>query len=1673
MKRTLTSLTVALLGAASAQEIATSLPLTSIGNKLLWTVGDQDLRLVVGTGSRVQLDVYGGQFDPADYRSPGFYGDENYSTERPKAPVTTTFTLMAEGGRVVKEMNFGTGMQDWETFLNQDLEAGTYTLRVRTEGNGKNTFAFRLNSVSAAVQADHLNVTVRSDDWVPALNIYNPGGDMGIRMYDGDGPGELEAELRDATGKAYPVKVSGQLGWDPIAVPQEPGNYTLFLRQPKGTYQYSNSVGFELTTGPITVVNTDTTGKLDIKAELILPDEVLPTQATVTVGEQTYDVKGSVGPVTLPAKTYETKVEPIKGAEVTIDKPEVTVVKQQTAHVAVQVKPTVNLEFQADRPEVCVGDVVKFTARATTEFERQPLPAGLRVALPEGFTANGETTVTAKVDANNPGVLTFEAKAGAAGAGKVTATLTPWNKTQALDVRVLPTATQIELRRAELPATLAGEIVTVTLSLKNTSAAPAPYSLQDAPGEGLEALDPTTFTGELQPGEVKTLSYRARVKAESGEARLNATLTSNCDSQQQVGGVLSVQAPPPPAPTPTVAVTRESTVRIPFDVPSTKNANQVLIAHQAPEGAAYVPGSSQLSGKPLADPQVGPSGKFYWTTPGTPRGVLTYRVTHEGNLPALASPTLVGRYAGNVLNVLIGDGKLDDVQALKPVTAAQSRENDGAVKLPLDGTVFRERDRMTLVVVGPAGDAALPTVNGVAVSADSMGKKTLDTDSGTQRQEFFGVPLKAGENVIAYGGQSVKVFLAGAPVHAELTPEQLTADGVTPLRVRVKLTDAQGVTTASNTVTVQTSLEPTGADAKPRVGSYQVKLTDGEGVLELEPLNAPARFDVSVALGDQVIRRSFEALPSKTRVGIGMVSAGVLFQGGSQPVVSEARGQGYLETPVGDGKLYVAASGAVTGEGSTFTADRTQGLPTTANPLERYPTYGDSSTESIPLQGVDPVAFRYEHPAFNVQYRQAALPFDVFNVGMSPTALSGFTRSNPQVSAFAAMLPGDLLTEDRPANGTRVLTLGRGNIQADSETVTLVTVDRLSGIERTQTLARMVDYTLDPVSGVLYFARPVNFVDERGDSVTVRVSYRLNDPMQERRLAWGAQVKYRVGETGSLAAGAAQIDGVTSFGVRGRYDDGQARADVLAAYAGAGALVNASGSYDGDRLDAAASFHYQGAGYVGLNASTAGLGATGDVTYKITDQFGVNASARYRKDEDLTGTGTAKDGGHLDLQGTYTFAPFTVGAGLRAGLGDESGLAAIVSGAYSQNNLNVSVKHAQPLSGELDPVTTVTASVPVAENVTLNATDEINWTEGHRGSVGLQARYGMTNLAVNYDLPGADGWGNRARFGADTALPLSDKLSLGLNGSYTLDLARQDANAWNAGASLRYKDDRLSATLGTDIANQSGAFRVTVRGGASYSLNDQVTLGMDGTRVFGQVATDSGSNFSVSAALRASRWQGLAYLRYKDGSLAGGQPDVTGEANLEYHVPQYAIRAGLAGRSLLAEPGSTVYQASAGGTYYVTDRIGLGLAARTLVQPSSGYQAVSLGIEGSFRALPGTWLTLGYNPMGFEGGIGTNIYTRQGAYLRVDFMLDDAQPNGVNTVTPTAAVPAMPGVPAPVVPAPVVTVPTPVAVPPVAVPAPSTAPAPVIAPAPTPPAPTPPGPTSPAPVTPPPSGGTN
>ncbi|WP_369409274.1 DUF11 domain-containing protein [Deinococcus arboris] len=1575
----LAALLTALLAAGhgAAQDISTSLPLTTVGDRLMWTVGDQNLNLEVQVAGRVRLELYSPRVDQGDYRSDNYYGDEQYDANQ--SQVTTTFSLLNASGQTVLSRSFAPGEHAWETLLDQDLPAGQYRLRAVTSGNGKNTFAVRLAGVSAALSAERLSVNVHSREWVPALNVSVDGqGGHVLRLYDGDGPSELEAQLRDASGNVTPLQVSADLSFSDLPLPAQAGNYTVELRQPASARQYSNTVGFSLTRAgqgvPLSVARVDQTGRLRVTAELVLPGSTQPVQTTALVGQTSVTIPGTLEQ-TVAAGTYPVTPDPVTGAQVSVSAPSVTVPRGGTGETRIQVRPEVALSLTADKQAVCVGDTVTLTARAQTAFAGE-LPLDLTLDTP-GLNVQGVNTLAGTLSAARPGELRLTATATQAGPLTVTARLAPWAQAQTLDLNVLASATSLQLSRDPLPTAAPGDEVTVTLRVTNTAASAVPFTLTDTALGGLEALDSTAFSGELAAGETRALSYRARVTV-AGTARLDASLRSpECAATQTVSGTLVAQAPAPqPVPVPTAApqpapeARRASTVTLPFDVP--RQTREVVVAHAVPEGATFVAGSARLNGQPVADPLRGPSGQLYWVIPQSAltqgeaawRGTVTYDLAHSGPLGALSRPALLARYAGERQEVLEGEFSEADLNAAQPLNApATATENAGVIKFPLQGSLIRIRDRINVVLQVPAGQEPTLTVNGQPVGEDRVGQVATNED-GSRTVTFVGVPLRAGANTLQSGRDTVDVQLVGATARIELTPVALTADGSTPLRLKVRALDAAGNLTEQDTVTLTTSLEPRTPDADPATAGYQVALRGGEGELVLQPQAAPTTLSVTAAQGQGAVTTRYDVRPDGSRVGVGVVSATLGLDGSlnlADDLSVQARAS--YEGALAGGKLYVAAD--------------TGGLPTDNDTLKRFSLYGDSSVASAPLQGIDPVAVSYDHPSFRADYRRSALPIDVLPVGEQLTALTVSTKGAAQVSGFAALVPGDRITGERiTPEGTRLLRLSRGGVALGSETLEVLTLEESSGKElRRTTLTRNVDYVLDTRTGIITLTRALERVDGELNNVVVLASYRLDSPLANRTLAYGVQAKYSAERYG-VGVAAVSLDGRVTTGARATFDNGTVSADGLVAYSG-GLQASADLGVKLGQTTVQGRVRYQDGQYQGLAPLTPGLNVSASVDTRLTEQLSANVQADYTRT-------ASTQGGSVTARADYRPNPFSVGAGLRAAFGTQSGLGAVLSAGYHQAPIDVDITHVQPLSGNLDPVTTVTTKYALSDTLSVGLTDEINWNTGQRAALSLSSTVGNTNYQVAYDLPTAGGQGNRARFGVSTSLPLTDRLTAGVRGSALYDVSTRAAEL-TAGADLLYKTDRLTASTGTDLTLKGGQFGVVLRGGVSGQLSDHLTLSADGLGEFG--AGKSGLRAAIGYAYRNRTFNSLGTVRYVSGSLAGGQPELSSNLAAEYRQPTWAVRAGLDTRTLLSDSGSFTAQLGLGATYYVTDRIGVGAWGRALTQPGSGSTQYGYGLEASFRALPGTWITAGYNPAGFTG-LG-NAYTKQGAYLRLDLTLDE------------------------------------------------------------------------------------
>jgi hypothetical protein len=353
----------------------------------------------------------------------------------------------------------------------------------------------------------------------------------------------------------------------------------------------------------------------------------------------------------------------------------------------------------------------------------------------------------------------------------------------------------------------------------------------------------------------------------------------------------------------------------------------------------------------------------------------------------------------------------------------------------------------------------------------------------------------------------------------------------------------------------------------------------------------------------------------------------------------------------------------------------------------------------------------------------------------------------------------------------------------------------------------------------------------------------------------------------------------------------------------------------------------------------------------------------------------------------------------------------ILGAGYHRAPIDVDITHVEPMSAEdgaLDPTTTVSARYALSDTLSVSVRDDINWSTGQRAALGLENRVGNTTYQLAYDLPGSGGQGNRARFGVTTALPLSPRVNLGLRASavynvnaaalplsprvnlglrasavYNVNAAQTDVSA---GADVTYRTDRVTASAGADVTSTARGVGTVLRAGVSGQLSDHLSVTADGLAEFG--AGKSGLRAAVGYAYRNSAFNSLGTLRYVTGTLAGTAPEFSTNLAAEYRQPQWAVRAGVDTRTLLSDPDSFTAQLGLGGTYYFAERFGVGAWGRMITQPGSSTTQYGYGLEGSVRVLPGTWLTAGYNPAGFDG-LGS-AYTRPGAYLRLDLTIDES-----------------------------------------------------------------------------------
>lgn len=236
-----------------------TLPLVNVGDGFGWITKGETYTFVIAEEQKnlpINLEVYSPGLNLNDYvngrATTGYYGDEIYGKDLPFASI---ITLTGPSGKVFERRYENTLSHTWERLISTPLPVGTYTLKVTSEGKGKNAYALRLaGGLNLLSDQFTINARGRPDQYMLAAQLNVPdfmlGREIQLINYDGDGNADLELYADAPDGKRYRLTTSdnGKSATDRFQVTQDLlGTWSIYARIPEKPSQYSNAFNLKLT----------------------------------------------------------------------------------------------------------------------------------------------------------------------------------------------------------------------------------------------------------------------------------------------------------------------------------------------------------------------------------------------------------------------------------------------------------------------------------------------------------------------------------------------------------------------------------------------------------------------------------------------------------------------------------------------------------------------------------------------------------------------------------------------------------------------------------------------------------------------------------------------------------------------------------------------------------------------------------------------------------------------------------------------------------------------------------------------------------------------------------------------------------------------------------------------------------------------------------------------------------------------------------------------------------------------------------------------------------------------------------------------------------------------------------------------------------------------------------
>ncbi|WP_261803283.1 DUF11 domain-containing protein [Variovorax sp. PAMC26660] len=438
-------------------------------------------------------------------------------------------------------------------------------------------------------------------------------------------------------------------------------------------------------------------------------------------------------------------------------------------------------------------------------------------------------------------------------------------------------------------------------------------------------------------------------------------------------------------------------------------------------------------------------------------------------------------------------------------------------------------------VKGEDGLALRLSVNGKAIEERRVGKKTQLPAKKLGAWEYIGVVLQPGTNrlqleaVDPFGNvrgtvQQISVIAPDKLGAIQIdVPESAQADLRTPVIVKVRLTDAAGVPVTART---QLTLEADRGrwldeDLNPAEPGTQVFMDGGVAEFRLLPPGEPGDARIRVTAGSFVKEVRLALMPEmRPMIAVGIVEGVLDFtQRGGVPLGAMPAGAAFESELTGladEGNKNSRASartafflkGTVKGEyllTAAYDSNKTRNdrLFRDIRPDEFYPVYGDSSVKGFDAQSTQKLYVRIDKNRSYLLYGDftTASSTEVRNLSQNNRALTGlkhvYDDGNVRATSFFSRTAQTQQVEEFRAVGTSgpyYLSAKGGEFVDNSEQVEIVVRDRNQPnlvLQRT-TVARFVDYTIEPLTRRLLFTHAIASADANLNPQSIRVTYEVD-----------------------------------------------------------------------------------------------------------------------------------------------------------------------------------------------------------------------------------------------------------------------------------------------------------------------------------------------------------------------------------------------------------------------------------------------------------------------------------------------------------------------------------------------------------------------------------------------------